>query len=136
MPRRPEDKREAVLIAKTIGTAVRAVRQRRELTLDALSEQIGITSEALGRIERGSALPSFPTFVRIGKILDVEPGALLDSGDEADAPVKPLAKPSTATRLEQVATRLSTSSQRAVLVVAHQLLQLERRGSRRDRRSR
>ncbi len=36
-----------------------------------------MSSEAYGRIERGASLPSFPTFVRLYRVLETSPDVLL-----------------------------------------------------------
>lgn len=64
MPRRSGDAAEAFEIAKIIGAQARRLRRWRGWTQAGMSERLGMTAEAYGRLERGMSLPSFPTFIR------------------------------------------------------------------------
>jgi len=77
MPRRPQDAEESRQIAAGLGKRIRAVRKDRGWTQGELSDRLGISTEAYGRIERGHALPSFPTFLRVCRILDCTPDNVL-----------------------------------------------------------
>jgi transcriptional regulator with XRE-family HTH domain len=124
MPRRAEDREAAVKIARLIGGHVRKTRTALGLTQENLSERVGISSEALGRIERGAALPSFPTFVSLYRALSVTPDALLREGGE-----KRPAQAQGSREAQQIAhyaARLRPSSARALLGVARELAGLSR----------
>ena len=86
MPRRQEDRHDAVRIAKRVGTRLRLMRKKLHWTQDDVSERIGLTSEAYARIERGHSLPSFPTFLRLCATMHTRPDVLLvDANDELKA---------------------------------------------------
>jgi transcriptional regulator with XRE-family HTH domain len=104
-----------------------------EITQEELSERIGITSEALGRIERGSAMPSFPTFMRLCPALGATPDALLSENEaEQDIPQAPVnAEPKGFRLLVRTLRRLDSRQQRVVLGFARELL----RSAHRPRRS-
>src|SRR5579863_2570224 len=130
MPRRAEDREAAGKIARLIGGHVRKTRSALGLTQENLSEHVGISSEALGRIERGAALPSFPTFASLCRALSVTPDALLREGGER-RPAQPRGSRE-AQQIAHYANGLSPSSARALLAVARELAGLSR--SRRRRR--
>lgn len=88
MPRRPEDRAEAVRIASRLGSRLRVLRASAGWTQDQLSERIGLTAEAYARIERGRSLPSFPTLLRLCDRLNVGPDTLLVAAVD-DAPPAP-----------------------------------------------
>jgi len=78
VPRRPEDEALAVELARRIGERIRRLRILKGLTQAGLSELLGMSTEAYGRLERGFSLPSFPTFVRICSVLETSPDRLLE----------------------------------------------------------
>ena len=51
-----------------IGTQIRKCRKNKKLTLQALSEKLGISRTGLWNIEQGHSLPRYPTFVKIKKV--------------------------------------------------------------------
>jgi transcriptional regulator with XRE-family HTH domain len=117
MPRRAEDKDIAVELAARIGARVRELRVALALTQDDLSEKLGMTPEALGRLERGVALPSFPTFMRLCGALETTPDALLrDEGGAAPAR-REIAQ---VERLAVLAAELTPQQQRVLLAVARE----------------
>jgi transcriptional regulator with XRE-family HTH domain len=62
------------------------MRAKYRWTQDELSERIQLTSEAYARVERGHALPSFPTLLRLCAVLETRPDVLLvDAADELRA---------------------------------------------------
>jgi len=77
VPRRREDEELATELAHRIGGRVRRLRQQLGFTQATISERLGMSAEAYGRIERGSSLPSFPTFVRVCEVLSTSPDLLL-----------------------------------------------------------
>lgn len=58
-------------LRKTLGVRLRATRKGRGLTQLHLAERAGVSPELISRIERGSMLPSLPTFVRLLDALDL-----------------------------------------------------------------
>lgn len=88
MPRRPQDAEESRQIASGLGKRIRAVRKDRGWTQGELSDRLGISTEAYGRIERGHALPSFPTFLRVCRILDCTPDMVLLENESRGKPGK------------------------------------------------
>ncbi len=60
-----------------IGANVHRLRAREDLTQEALSEVAGLDVRFLRRVERGSVMLRFDTFIRLADALGVEPGALL-----------------------------------------------------------
>ena len=77
MPRRRKDEELATELAHRIGGRIRRLRQHRDFTQATLSERLGMSVEAYGRIGRGFSLPSFPTFFRICEVLSTSPDLLL-----------------------------------------------------------
>jgi len=67
----------AQTIAQTIGASARGARQRLGLTQEDAAERIGISSAFYARIERGTTLPSVPTFARIVEVLGASADELL-----------------------------------------------------------
>ena len=64
-------------LAKTIGLAARQARKTLRLTQEDAAERINVSVEFYARIERGTSLPSIPTFARIVSALGVSADALL-----------------------------------------------------------
>lgn len=60
---------------------LRAVRNQRGLTLEALAEQTGLTKSYLSKIERRQSTPSIAVALKVAKALDVDVGRLFS--DEA-----------------------------------------------------
>jgi transcriptional regulator with XRE-family HTH domain len=89
MPARPQDAAAAEATAKTLAQALRSRRFARALTQAALAERLGISLEAYSRLERGQALPSFPTLLRLCAVLETTPDALLLPVDAAGNPGMP-----------------------------------------------
>lgn len=85
-------------LAKQVGQGIQALRKAKHLTQARLSEQAGLTSDEISRIERGAREPRFDTLERIAKVLGVEARALFQGGGNA---VKRTASkaPSSRTRL-------------------------------------
>ena len=79
MPRRAKDEREAKRLAKQLGMRVRQLRAAKLWTQAGASEKVGMSGEAYGRIERGLALPSYVTLLRLCVVLETTPDALLGS---------------------------------------------------------
>lgn len=67
-----------------IGRAVRAARQRSDLTTRALATRCDVSQALVSQIERGVTAPSLATLYRIAKALGVSPASLLPSRDLDD----------------------------------------------------
>lgn len=57
--------------AAELGARLRALRQDRDLTLDALAEMAGLDKGYLSRLERGLKTPSIATVLRLSEALEV-----------------------------------------------------------------
>ncbi|HAM35173.1 MAG TPA: hypothetical protein DEB40_12870 [Elusimicrobia bacterium] len=68
---------EISLIRETLGNNIRRLRKRRSRTIEELSHMAGIHGTFLGHIELGRRLPSIHTLIRIARVLEVLPAALL-----------------------------------------------------------
>ncbi|MCP3136209.1 helix-turn-helix transcriptional regulator [Pyxidicoccus xibeiensis] len=64
-------------LATIIGNAVRAARQRLELTQADVAERVGIATEVYGRLERGHMLPSVRTLRKLCLVLNCSSDVLL-----------------------------------------------------------
>ena len=64
-------------LRQTFGVRLRAARLSRGLTQQQLAERAEVSPELVSRIERGSVLPSLPTFVRLLDSLDLSADAAL-----------------------------------------------------------
>lgn len=69
---------------KNVGARVRRFRKLRGWSMAKLAEASGLTTEALGRLERGEQTPRLDTLFGIAGGLEVEPAALLS--DEVAGP--------------------------------------------------
>lgn len=67
---------------KVLGNNIRQARKRQLLTLEQLAEEVGVTDNFLGKIERGDSLPSLSTIVRIANALHVSIDFLLGNDDQ------------------------------------------------------
>lgn len=66
----------------SIGRQLRTYRQLAGWTQVSLSQQVGLSAEAYARIERGRALPSLPTLLRLGNALRLSSDALLGEAQQ------------------------------------------------------
>jgi transcriptional regulator with XRE-family HTH domain len=64
-------------LSTILGAAVRAARQRQELTQADVAERVGLATEVYGRLERGHMLPSVRTLLRICTVLHVSADQVL-----------------------------------------------------------
>lgn len=62
-----------------VGRAVRAARQRRDMTQEALALESGLQRKTVYMIEVGKSDPRLGTLRRIARAVDVQVVALLDS---------------------------------------------------------
>jgi transcriptional regulator with XRE-family HTH domain len=65
------------LFAMSLGKAVRAARQRAQLTQDQVAQAIDLPPLAYGRLERGLLVPSVRTLVRLSQLLRTPTDVLL-----------------------------------------------------------
>ncbi|MDR1701470.1 MAG: helix-turn-helix domain-containing protein [Sporomusaceae bacterium] len=62
---------------KHIGKNIRAARKSKKLTLEMLSEAIGISESFLGTVERGESSLSIETLIGVCKALGVSPDFII-----------------------------------------------------------
>lgn len=67
----------AVVNNKDLGNRIRKIRKEKYLTQFALAEEIGVSPNFLGDVERGVKSPSLETIVCIANVLDVSLDFLL-----------------------------------------------------------
>jgi transcriptional regulator with XRE-family HTH domain len=67
-------------LVQTVGQRIKALRQARGLTQDAVAEALGIASKNVQRLEAGRQNLTLKTLAHIADVLDVEPYELLRSG--------------------------------------------------------
>ena len=58
-------------INKHIASVVRAARRDLGLTQEAVAESVGRTAESISNIERGDAVPTFETLLKLSELLSV-----------------------------------------------------------------
>ena len=61
----------------TMGDRIREARKKQRLTQEQLSENLGISVEFIGQIERGLKLPSMQVFIKLIETLNVSADYLL-----------------------------------------------------------
>lgn len=59
------------------GLRLRGYRKEKGMTIETLAEQIGLSPNYLGDVERGKKLPSMKTFIRLVNVLDISADELL-----------------------------------------------------------
>lgn len=64
---------------RAIGSNLRCARKKRGLTLEVLAEQANIGANFLGKIERGTSIPSLETLVKLANALEISMDMLLSS---------------------------------------------------------
>lgn len=67
------------------GVVLRAYRQERCLTLEQLSERVGVAHSFIHSLESGKKQPSFDMVLRLAAALNVRPGELVDAVVERNA---------------------------------------------------
>jgi transcriptional regulator with XRE-family HTH domain len=72
-------------LVEVVGRRIKALRQARGLTQDALAEGLGIAVKNVQRLEAGRQNLTLKTLAHIADVLDVEPHELLKSGTVAPA---------------------------------------------------
>ena len=79
-------------LPKIIGRQVRRLRKESRWTQADLAEQISMSLDMIGRIERGQASPSVTTLEQLARALDCEPAHFLMNSDVTFFPSRSLAK--------------------------------------------
>lgn len=74
---------------KMLGKKVRQGRLKKDMTQFALAEEIGVSQNFLGDIERGIKAPSITTAIRLANVLDMSLDALF--ADSLDVPASEVA---------------------------------------------
>lgn len=70
---------------EVFGLRLRKYRKDKGLTIEKLAEQIGLSPNYLGDVERGKKLPSMGTFIHLVNVLDISADELLkDEVNRAD----------------------------------------------------
>ncbi|MDL2316321.1 helix-turn-helix domain-containing protein [Desulfovibrio sp. OttesenSCG-928-A18] len=67
------------------GVVLRAYRQERGLTLEQLSERVGVVHSFIHSLESGKKQPSFDMVLRLAAALNVRPGEFVDAVVEREA---------------------------------------------------
>ncbi len=78
---------EGELNYKLIGSRIRAIRKKRGLTQEQLSERADISPQHCSGIETGAAKVSLPALVRIANALDATPDDFLLDSVKQSAPL-------------------------------------------------
>ncbi|CDO08173.1 XRE family transcriptional regulator [Mycolicibacterium cosmeticum] len=74
-------------LALRAGTAIRAIREKRQLSMRDVAARAGISQPFLSQIERGQSMPSMITVYRLAETLGVTPGELLPTSTESKVTV-------------------------------------------------
>lgn len=68
-----------MLTAKTIGNKIAYARKKMNISQARLAERLFISSQAVGKWERGESMPDITTFIRLAEILGVDLNYFSDS---------------------------------------------------------
>lgn len=71
-------------MSAAFGRRLRALREERGLSQDALARITDVHATMIGRLERGAREPRLSTILRVAAGLAVAPGELLDFSDADD----------------------------------------------------
>lgn len=74
-------------IKRLIGSRIRLLRKRNQLTQEALAEALGSEIVTIGRYERGEYSPSIEQLLKISTVLNVSPMELIPSKTEIERKV-------------------------------------------------
>ncbi|HSS50797.1 MAG TPA: helix-turn-helix transcriptional regulator [Thermoanaerobaculia bacterium] len=74
-PRLDQDPKQA---STAFGKRLRELRNRQDLSQDALADATDVHTTAIGRMERGGREPRLTTILRLANGLNVQPGELVD----------------------------------------------------------
>lgn len=122
-------------LAISLGNAARQARKARGLTQARMAEQLDVSVEFYGRIERGVAWPSIGTFQRMVEVLGVSADSLLDR-ELLGAVMDEVATPAAADPPElcQLIAMLRQARPATLRLVSLYLNEVERAEARRARR--
>jgi len=67
---------------KEVGLQIRIIRKAKRLTQEAVAERVGIDPKSLGRIEKGTYLPSLETLGKLAKALDTPVSAFFPLSED------------------------------------------------------
>jgi len=81
MPNNNEEVHETTI---SVGRKIRQLRERRNLSQQAMAEQSGLSRNTMSLIERGQSSPTVSTLKRIADALNVDINAFFDSLDQTD----------------------------------------------------
>lgn len=76
-------------VARIVGLRIQHARQESLLTQRALEQLSGIDVSNIGKYERGTALPSLGSLIRIAHALGVDPGELVQGLGPDQLPGRP-----------------------------------------------
>ncbi|OPX12950.1 helix-turn-helix domain-containing protein [Mycobacterium sp. AT1] len=110
---------ERALAVRT-GAAIRAIRERCQLSMREVATRAGISQPFLSQIERGQSMPSMVTVYRLAETLAVTPGDLLPTSTESKVTVVR----STEGRLLPVADRPDAALGRVLVLSPDERLQI------------
>ena len=68
-----------VYLSDAFGIVLRTYRLERKLTLERLSEQVGVAHSFIHRLEIGAKQPSLRMVLKLAEELGVKPGELVDA---------------------------------------------------------
>jgi transcriptional regulator with XRE-family HTH domain len=71
---------------KYVGENIRTARKTKDLTIDTLSELVGISPSFLGTLERGESFLSVETLIKVCKVLGVSADSIILNQDTTPAP--------------------------------------------------
>lgn len=123
-------------LAISLGNAARQARKARGLTQARMAEQLDVSVEFYGRIERGVAWPSIGTFQRMVDLLGVSADSLLDRelvGAAVDAAPTPSASAAEPPELRQLVGMLRQARPATLRLVSMYLNEVARAEARRAR---
>lgn len=115
-----------VALARAVGQAARTARNALSLTQEDTAERIGVSTEFYARIERGRALPSVPTLVRMSAALGVSVDQLVGRSRVTGAAEQRAAwRPVDGPELRKVIRRLRRAKPRTVALINALVKELE-----------
>ena len=119
-------------LSESIGKAARAARKKLELTQEEAAERVGVSAEFYARIERGHALPSVQTMVKICAALAVSADDLIGRTDMGQpggvARSWVLNQPQESPEVRRLVRRLRSASPATLRLVSLLVKELEARG--------
>ena len=78
---------ETLEAMRGVGAQIRSIRKRRNMTLQQLCDETGISVSMLSMLERGVATPSIGTLVAVSSALGTHMSDLFDTGHDHRSPV-------------------------------------------------